>query len=68
MAFLSDPQMCLEHCRSVGDCRFFTHYSFDEACLVYSDCVAFDTIGCTDCISSESSCPDLVCDTPGNNK
>jgi hypothetical protein len=46
------PDGCLEYCRSIPDCQYFTHYGDDDTCMAFSDCPETSS-DCTDCISGK---------------
>jgi len=61
----STPESCLNTCKSTANCEFFTHYQDDNICLLLLDCVNLSDSDCTDCISGDVTCEELVCNEPG---
>ena len=65
---LESPQECLSYCRGTTDCEFFTHFSTDNACFAFINCVEFNNNDCDDCISGDKECADITCDSVGKRK
>ena len=51
------PEKCLERCKEIPECLYFTHFQNIEYCYLYSSCEYF-FYECEnhDCISGEASC------------
>ena len=54
-----DAQGCLEFCQNSLNCNHFTYYSDSNGCFSFLNCNALSESTCDDCLSGESSCPDL---------
>ena len=61
-----DAQGCLERCQMTLGCNFFTHFGNDKNCVMFDNCVEFETDTCEDCLSGNFTCPDLTCGSRGN--
>ena len=61
----SDAQECLEACQETEGCDYFTYYRTRGDCVMFANCVALSSNSCGDCVSGNSSCPDLICGAPG---
>ena len=63
LSIQDQPEGCLEYCRSIPDCQYFTHYGDDDTCMAYSNCP--DTSSdCTDCVSGNSFCANFPKELP----
>ncbi len=56
-----DPQECLELCRGLEGCEYFTHYGegggeSENLCLGLANCREFSPLSCAECYSGEDAC------------
>ena len=58
-----DAQACLEFCQETAECSKFTYFSDTNGCNAYANCPEMST-ECTDCISGDSTCPDITTPVP----
>ena len=56
---------CLMFCSSTSGCEFFTHYSADDTCFAFVNCVNYSEGSCFDCLSGDADCADVSCNVPG---
>ena len=57
------PQACLEFCQETPDCSKFTFFADTSGCIAYANCPELSMV-CSDCISGDSTCPDLTTIAP----
>lgn len=50
-----NQEFCLEKCKEIADCQWFTFLSDFGACYFFSDCAAIDE-SCSTCVSGEKRC------------
>ena len=53
----SDAQECLEECRDLDGCEYFTQFDQDAACVGFADCVTLSEGTCDECYTGSVSCP-----------
>ena len=54
IAILDTPKDCLDYCKYIPDCLYFTHYDESNTCFAYSSCPETNQ-NCSDCISGNIS-------------
>ena len=67
MSTETDYNGCLNFCKSLNNCSFFTHYAELDHCLAFVDCPTFNP-DCENCYSGQRECKaedGLRCDVPG---
>ena len=65
----ADEYECLQKCKDLADCKWFTFYRSLGLCESWKNCVTIDAEGCEDCTLGQRECkfpkPPL-CYVPGN--
>ena len=51
-----DAENCLELCKNISGCQWFTFVSYENLCKILSYCDELDAENCLDCISGEVNC------------
>ena len=52
----ASQEKCLEHCKDLPNCKWFTYDQAQKYCATYSQCTNLDE-SCTTCVSGEQKCP-----------
>ncbi len=67
-----DPQECLELCRDLDGCEYFTHFGeggggggeSENLCLGLANCREFSPLSCAECYSGEDACDGMAWGMP----
>ena len=51
-----DEFECLENCKAIEECKWFTFYKSLGMCESLQNCVSIDIDNCPDCISGQKEC------------
>ncbi len=49
---------CLNQCKEIADCNWYSYDKSDNACLLLGNCEELDDTGCTSCNSGQKPCSD----------
>ena len=54
---------CLDFCKSLANCTWFTFYPESNACFLYENCESIDEALCSECLSGQKECsaPEPTC-------
>ena len=53
-----DYDECLQECKQISDCQWFSYYPNGLLCEIFKNCVEIDPEICQTCVTSEKTCGD----------